>query len=180
MGWNELPIKQSFRQRLKDIFGDISFLWYSFDDAQGARTLLQDVLTDVEWTDFGPLTVEKLVNWHDEFGPQIKRQRRIQIDLSFENCTHPRSTEHVSVQENFEQIMNDDPRYVLDVVKRAQRKGPTGEGMDSKAAKEQLDRERYALELAGIIQEAFLPISLQIDSLQDPNKAWLRLFGARR
>ena len=62
MSWNELPIKQSFRQRLKDIFGDIRFLWYAFDDAGGARALVQDVLTDVEWTDFGDLTVEKLVS----------------------------------------------------------------------------------------------------------------------
>ena len=87
--------------------------------------------------------------------------------------------EQVSVQEIFEQIINDDPFYLLDVVKRAQRKGSTGEGMESKAAKEQVDRDRCAWELAGIIQEAFLPISLEIDALQDPN-TWLRLFGARR
>ena len=76
--------------------------------------------------------------------------------------------------------MKEDPRFMLDTVKRTQRRSSTGEGPETRAAKEQHERDRYALELAGILQEAVLPVSLQIEALQDPNKAWLRLFGVRR
>ena len=69
---------------------------------------------------------------------------------------------------------------MLDTVKRSQRRSSSGECLETRAAKEQQERDRYALELAGILQEAVLPVSLQIAAPQDPNKAWLQLFGARR
>ena len=84
MDWNDIPVKQSFRQRLKEIFGDLKYLWYSFDDAAGAQDLLQGILTKTEWADFGQLSVEGLVAWHTKYGPQVKRQRILDRELSFE------------------------------------------------------------------------------------------------
>ena len=180
MDWNDVPVKQSFRQRLKEIFGELKYLWYSFDDAAGAQDLLQGILTETEWADFGQVSVEGLTAWHTKYGPQVKRQRILDRELSFEFCAHPKRDTVGTIQETFEQIMKEDPRFMLDTVKRTQRRSSTGEGPETRAAKEQHERDRYALELAGILQEAVLPVSLQIEALQDPNKAWLRLFGARR
>ena len=180
MDWNDVPVKQSFRQRLKEIFGDLKYLWYSFDDAAGAQDLLQGILTETEWADFGQVSVEGLAAWHTKYGPQVKRQRILDRELSFEFCAHPKRDTVGTIQETYEQIMKEDPRFMLDTVKRSQRRSSTGEGPETRAAKEQQERDRYALELAGILQEAVLPVSLQIEALQDPNKAWLRLFGARR
>ena len=180
MNWSDVPIKQSIRQRLEGIFGDLKYLWYSFDDAAGAQEILRSVLNETEWTDFGQQSVEGLVAWHKAFGPQVKRQRILDCNLSFEYCTHPKRDTASAVHETFEQIMKEDPRFMLDTVKRAQRRSGTGEGPETRAAREQKERDRYALELAGILQEAVLPVSLQIAALQDPNKAWLRLFGSRR
>ena len=90
MNWSDVPIKQSIRQRLEGIFGDLKYLWYSFDDAAGAQELLRSVLNETEWTDFGQQSVEGLFAWHKAFGPQVKRQRILDCNLSFEYCTHPK------------------------------------------------------------------------------------------
>ena len=89
-----------------------------------------------------------------EYGPQVKRQRILDCKLSFEFRAHPKRDTVGTIQETFEQIMKEDPRFMLDTVKRTQRRSSTGEGPETRAAKEQHERDRYALELAGILQEA--------------------------
>ena len=89
MDWNDVPVKQSFRQRLKEIFGELKYLWYSFDDAAGAQDLLQGILTETEWADFGQVSVEGLTAWHTKYGPRVKRQRILDRELSFEFCAIP-------------------------------------------------------------------------------------------
>ena len=36
------------------------------------------------------------------------------------------------------------------------------------------------MQLAELIKEAYLPVTWQLEALQDPNKAWVRIFGNRR
>ena len=74
-------------------------------------------------------------------------------------------------QDQFEEIVKSNPRYALD---------KTADSSSTRAEKGAHDRERYALELAGILSEAGLPVVQQIYALDDPNKAWLRVFGMRR
>ena len=83
------------------------------------------------------------------------------------------------VTETFESIMKEDPRYMLDLVKR-QLKRKREEPTLQRADLERTQRDRYALQLAAFLKEAFLPVSLQLEVLDDPNKGWIRIFGARR
>lgn len=75
--------------------------------------------------------------------------------------------------------MKEDPRYMLDLVKR-QLKRKREEPTLQRADLERTQRDRYALQLAAFLKEAFLPVSLQLEVLDDPNKGWIRIFGARR
>ena len=50
----------------------------------------------------------------------------------------------------------------------------------TRAEKEQAALTKYAYELGLVVQEAGLPVCRYIQRLLDPEKAWNRLFGARR
>ena len=78
----------------------------------------------------------------------------------------------------FESIVKDEPRYALEVAKRvAKQRKSSG---STRAELETALRDKFALELAEIIMEACLPVVFQIEGLDNPNKAWTRLFGSRR
>ena len=83
-------------------------------------------------------------------------------------------------QEQFEEIAKSNPSFALDAIKKTSKQRKAADSSSTRAEKESRDRERYALELAGILSEAGLPVVPQIYALDDPNKAWLRVFGMRR
>ena len=181
LDWDELLVKERFRLRLQSIFQKPETFWYSFDDQAGAHETMKQILTDVEWNDFGEVTVAAVMDWHQQSAPKIKRKRKLDLDRSFEHCSHPGSQLAVDLSEEFENIVRGDPSYLLEIAKRLQKNRKSDPlAAPTRHEKELRDKERFALELATLIQEAALPVSLQIETLQDPKKAWFRIFGSRR
>ena len=103
----------------------------------------------------------------------------LQCRNSFEHIRHPAQVEHRTIQEDFEEIVKESPAYVLDMAKRRLKRKRETKG-SQRAEVENEQRQVYALQLAEIIKEAVLPVTVQIDLLQDPNRAWVRIFGSRR
>ena len=87
---------------------------------------------------------------------------------------------NVDASDAFEQIVQSEPKYALDVAKtmvkarKADKSG--GSRTDTKAA----ERKRFALELSVILKEACMPVVYQIEQLDNENIAWERIFGSRR
>ncbi|CAE8593862.1 unnamed protein product [Polarella glacialis] len=54
------------------------------------------------------------------------------------------------------------------------------EGEEEKASAEELERIRWALQLAEYIQEAGLPVVASVEATANPMETWKRLFGSRR
>ena len=84
----------------------------------------------------------------------------------------------VEASDAFESMVKDDPKHALEVAKRVSKQRKTA-GTNRAELEESL-RTKFALELATIISEAGLPVVYQVQQFDDPNKAWKRIFGARR
>ena len=123
--------------------------------------------------------VRRLMAWKDSMRSFSKREQTRRCNLSFEFIRHPGVQSGRSLQEEFDDIVRDNPAYVLDLAKRRlKRKRETGGTPRADVEREQ--RNVYALQLAEILKEACLPIVFQLEMLQDPGKAWVRIFGSRR
>ena len=117
--------------------------------------------------------------WKDSMHGHSRRGQRRRCSLSFEFIRHPGAQFGRSLQEEFEEIVRENPAYILELAKRRlKRKRESGGTQRADVEREQ--RNVYALQLAEIFKEACLPIVFQIEMLQDPGKAWVRIFGSRR
>ena len=81
---------------------------------------------------------------------------------------------------DFGEVVNSNPEILLEISKRLVKKDKVQGNTQSRAEREEKDRVRHAMGLARIIQEAALPVSLRIDSLEKPDIGWQRAFGSRR
>ena len=98
---------------------------------------------------------------------------------SFSHLRHPGHLPERTVQEEYEEIVRDSPAHVLEIAKRRLKRKREHKGFQ----RAELENEQiniYALQLAGIVKEAFLPVTFQLELLQDPSRAWIRGFGNRR
>ena len=84
----------------------------------------------------------------------------------------------VEASDAFESMVKDDPKHALEVAKRVSKQRKTAP--TNRAELERSLRTKFAMELATIISEAGLPVVYQVQQFYDPNKAWKRIFGARR
>ena len=144
------------------------------------KTFYKVFLTETEWADFGQVSVEGLTAWHTKYGPQVKRQRILDRELSFEFCAHPKRDTVGTIQETFEQIMKEDPRFMLDTVNVPSVGLQLGKDRRRERPKNSMRETDMHWSWQVFYRKPFCSVSLQIEALQDPNKAWLRLFGARR
>ena len=152
LDWDELLVKERFRLRLQSIFQKPETFWYSFDDQAGAHETMKQILTDVEWNDFGEVTVAAVMDWHQQSAPKIKRKRKLDLDRSFEHYSHPGSQLAVDLSEEFENIVRGDPSYLLEIAKRLQKNRKSDPlAAPTRHEKELRDKERFALELATLI-----------------------------
>ena len=98
---------------------------------------------------------------------------------SFSHLHHPGHVHGKSIQEEFEEIVRDSPTYVLDLARRRLKRKRDSKGLQ-RAELENGQRNIYALQLAEVLKEACLPVTFQLELLQDPNRAWVRIFVSRR
>ena len=165
---------------LKELFGEPIHVASSFDDFTGALELVRQILPNSGDPLLDDEAAKRLVDWAADSDQKFKR-RRCNIALSMvESAIQVSSGSTEKFQEQFEEIVKSNPRFALDAIKKTSKQRKAADSSSTRAEKESRDRERYALELAGILSEAGLPVVQQIYALDDPNRAWLRVFGMRR
>lgn len=122
----------------------------------------------------------QLSEWSSRCAGSVKRARQATV-RNLEYNLQPLGDSHSAVDpaELFECIVKEGPRYALEVARRVQKSKREEAGI-TRAEREKRDRERYAMELAAIIEGAGLPVVAQIQQLDNPSKAWKRIFGNRR
>ena len=161
-------------------FVEARHLHSAFDTDSEARDLLRCILPSNTSHEFLESAVDGLMNWKRNTSVHHKRQRRIHVDKIAGMLLQPGEPTAFIASSHFEEIVHSDPKIFLDMAKRAQKRAVDARSSGERADKEDKDRRRYAMELASIIEEACLPVSLQIISLDKPELAWLRIWGSRR
>ena len=156
----------------------------TFANTFGDEVEAQEVLTQLSNSagiDIQHFVVEaarRVVDWSNAQQVAFKRRRRAVVaDLEY-SLFKVKADAPVVASEIFESIIKDDPKYALEVARRASKQRKTTAA--SRADLEETVRDKFALELATIITEAGLPVVNQILQLDDPNKSWKRIFGSRR
>ena len=179
--WTGLEILgQKLLDTVIKFYGCASSFANSFDTEDEAQEVFKQ-LADSAGLDIQRLTGEaarRLVEWSVLQQTAFKRRRRTVV-AGLEYSLFPiRTDAPVETSDVFESIVKDDPKYALEVAKRVaqQRKSSTV----NRADLEEALRDKYAMELATFISEAGLPVVYQIHQLDNPNKAWKRIFGSRR
>ena len=165
---------------LQETFGTVQHFANSFDGEAEVLAVLSQVLPDQGVRPYDGTTARRVEEWKQRASGIFKRARlakHAHLQYNLNPCESPVFPS--SYAEEFENIVKDDPRYALSVVKKTvkQRKASMA---NTRADQENMDRDKYALELAWYIQEACLPASLQIATLDEPAKGWKRVFGGRR
>ena len=165
---------------ISETFVEARHLDAAFDDEADAKELLGSILPASTSGEFLDTAAAGLMRWKKSSESFLKRQRKLKLDHVGETLLVPLepSSNHTTLE--FEQIIRDDPKVFLEMARRSQKKASESGTGASRAEKEEKERQRYALELATIIEEACLPVSLQIVALDKPELAWLRMWGSRR
>ena len=158
---------------LKEVFGEPIHVANSFDDLAGALELVKQILPHSGDALLDDEAARRLVDWAAASDRKFKRRKFNIASSMVESAVQLSSGSSEKSQEQFEEIVKSNPRYALDAIKKTSKQRMSADSSSIRAEKEASDRERYALELAGILSEAGLPVD-------DPNKAWLRVFGMRR
>ena len=171
--WDTLTfLSGRHRTKLEDLYGSVDVLQVSLDTVEDAVELLHQILDPGEFEAYGGTLANQLLDWSVSMGTFAKRQRRLRCgDMTTTlGSGHPHKP-FTTLQEEFEAVIADDPKCLLDIAKQFEkrrrqtsREGDVQERMD----KERRCRERFALELATIVDEAMLPVSAQINDLKDP------------
>eukprot|EP00435_Cladocopium_sp_Y103_P035770 s3778_g9.t1 len=162
------------------LYGCASAFANSFDTVEDAEAVFCQLACSVgmDVQHLKDEAARRLVEWSASQQGAFKRRRRSAASELEYSLFAKSAVANVEPTEVFESIIKDDPKYALEVAKRVskQRKS-TG---TNRADLEEALRQKFAMELASIINEACLPVVNQISLLDDPDKAWLRVFGARR
>lgn len=167
-------------KQISEAFGELRHFYSAFDTLVEARQLVEQLLPSSTSAEFLENAAATLMRWKKQSGPLLKRQRRLHMDFISETLLEPGEPPPSRASVEFEEIVRVDPKYFLEVAKRTQKRSAETTTQGSRAEKEDRERRRYAMELANIIEESCLPVSLQIVSLEKPEVAWLRLWGSRR
>ena len=162
------------------LYGCASTFANSFDDEVEAQEVICQLAESVglDMHDFREEAAKRVWEWSRGQQFSFKRRRR-ELVSELEYSLFPKKTDaHVEASETYESIIKDDPKYALEVAKRVAKQRKVA--ALNRADVEEMLRNKFALELAACITEAGLPVVNQILQLDDPNKAWKRVFGARR
>ncbi|CAL1139486.1 unnamed protein product [Cladocopium goreaui] len=180
MDWTELnALGPRFTEHLVKHYKEPRIFFHAFENEEDAYSLVREVFGSEGGADLAAEGVRRLMSWRDSMQSHSKREQTRRCNLSFEFIRHPGEQFGRSLQEEFEDIVRENPAYILDIAKRRwKRKRETSGTQRADVEREQ--RNVYALQLAEILKEACLPIVFQVEMLQDPGKAWIRIFGSRR
>ena len=80
----------------------------------------------------------------------------------------------------FETVVQSSPKYALDIARRVVKRCAKSTNQTTRAEKEAAELNRWAHELAVIIEEAGLPVAYQIAEMDNPERGWRRIFASWR
>ena len=167
-------------QLISDNFGELRHFDAAFDTADEAIGLLRTILPPSTSEEFLVSATESLMIWKAAHSSLVKRQRRLHLERVSETLLVTGEPVPTKAAHDFEDIIRNDPKVFLEMAKGAQKRRGDSALPRTRAEKEEKERRRYALELGTIIEEACLPVSLQIVELEKPETAWIRIWGSRR
>ena len=180
MEWSGLEgLGTKFLETVKRVYKEPRFLFYAISTLEDVQGVLQDIFGHLEFGPLGEEGVQVVWNWKTSMEKPCERLTSLRCMESFSHLHHPGHHLERTVQEEFEEIIRDSPAYVLEIAKRRLKRKREHKGLQ-RAELEHEQRNVYALQLAEIVREACLPVTFQLELLQDPNKAWIRIFGNRR
>ena len=180
MEWDQLSfLGPGLQTKLREVYRDVGTLYFAFEDLVTAGDVLEQCMSADEFTAHGERISAALLAWRNRFSSRASSHVNFKCHSSFSHLQHPNLDSERSVTETLENIMEEDPRFMLDLVKR-QLKRKREDSTLQRADLERTQRDRFALQLAAFLKESCLPVSLQLEVLDDPNKGWIRIFGARR
>ena len=165
---------------LQKIFSSPVHLANSFDSFEEAAALVRQLFSN---TGVDHLiedeAARKLVEWSEQHQRAFKRAKR-NIALSTLAAPVKILGQLYSPCDSYEEIVRGDPKIALEVLKKSRKSRKGVDVGGARAEREDHERERFAHELACILQEACLPVVDHISLLDNPDKAWSRIFGSRR
>lgn len=180
MDWRGLePLGSRFMEFVCKVYREPRIFYFAFESEVDARGILQDVFGALEFGPLGEEGINLLLKWKQDMDRPCRRLLTQRCVFSFSHLQCPGVRTVRTLQEDFEDIVRDSPGYVLDLAKRRLKRKREQKGTQ-RAELEHEQRRVYAIQLAELIKEAYLPVTLQLEMLQDPNKAWVRIFGNRR
>ena len=167
-------------QQLRAVYQHPFYLANSFDSEDEARETLGQLMGPVDDVELLDECARRLVEWSRSNKGAVKRCRRNLVSRTQYTLATLSATVQLSASEAFEQIVQSEPKYALEVAKKVVKARKADRSGGSRAETEAAERKRFALELSVLIKEACLPVVYQIEQLDNQNIAWERIFGSRR
>ena len=170
---------QPYRDRLEEWFGSPEKLYASFDEKEDLLALLKISDSTLQASTQEMLS-DALLEWRDDNVSAVISGRR-ESRRRLHECLPGAKCAQLSLQEHYyNQITLQNPLALLPVLRK--RKLATDRAVDrgARATEEAKLKQEYALRLAGVIQDAQLPVCKVLAGVSDAEEAWLRLFGTRR
>ena len=181
LSWDGLGfLGNGLLHQLKVVFKHPYYLANSFESAVEAKEVLCQLNGLPESEELLDECVHRLQTWAVDNRGIFKRCRRelmlraqYTLDVDF-------NSSNISASEAFEQIVQSEPKYALEVAKKMVKARKADKTGGSRADTEAAERRRFAMELSVILKEACMPVVYQIELLDNQNLAWERIFGSRR
>ena len=173
-GWPQLPgdVLAGFQQ----LFRDPLHLASAIDDLDTASQLLRQIFPDA--------MPEEVADWAavlDDWKTTNERHfKRARLDLVNASLFRLPVSNRASVGDSYEKITQTSSVCVLEILAKKKQKAYKDETPDARAQRFETERKKYSRLLALLIQEAQLPVAQLVDTLDDPQAAWVHIFAARR
>ncbi|CAE7351564.1 unnamed protein product [Symbiodinium sp. CCMP2592] len=149
----------------------------AFDGREEAAELIEVFLPGIN-RDGKYQRADVLVTWARENESAIKRQRRESLHGMWEVLPQQRVVPKLT--DTFDELARSNPLVLLPALQRKRRLLRENTDATQRAKEEQLAKKKYALQLAGILKEAKLPLVQQLEGVDQPEEVWPRIFGTRR
>ena len=163
MEWRGLePLGPKFTDFVSKVYKEPRIFYFAFETELDARGILQEVFGSLEFGPLGEEGISLLLNWRRDMDRPCKRMlsQRCLNSFSFMKCPGVNAVR--TLQEEFEDIVRESPGYVLDLAKRRLKRKREQKGTQ-RAELESDQRRVYALQLAELIKEAYLPVTWQLE-----------------
>lgn len=118
-----------------------------------------------------------LMDWKERSERSLKRLRKSMVA---ENLYRLQQPDSISVQEQFQHITKTSVHCILEMHSKRRQRKYKEDPPDIRSRRFETERKKYSLLLAQVMVRANLPVVALVRTLEDPQSAWIHIFGARR